>query len=54
MTFSPAFNPVFAKQGTTIFTVMSALAAEHKAVNLARAFPTWMGRKRSAPPPPKC
>jgi aspartate/methionine/tyrosine aminotransferase len=39
MVFSPAFNPVFARQGTTIFTVMSALAAEHKAVNLGQGFP---------------
>ncbi len=33
------FNPVFAKLPTTIFTVMSALAAEHKAVNLGQGFP---------------
>jgi aspartate/methionine/tyrosine aminotransferase len=43
MTFSPAFNPVFAKQGTTIFTVMSALATEHKAVNLGQGFPDLDG-----------
>lgn len=36
---STSFNPVFAKLGTTIFTVMSALAAEHKAVNLGQGFP---------------
>ena len=33
------FNPVFANLGTTIFTVMSALAVEHKAVNLGQGFP---------------
>ncbi|MDE3115656.1 MAG: aminotransferase [Pseudomonadota bacterium] len=33
------FNPVFAGLGTTIFTVMSALAVEHKAVNLGQGFP---------------
>lgn len=33
------FNPVFAAQGTTIFTVMSALANEHGAVNLGQGFP---------------
>jgi len=32
-------NPVFAGQGTTIFTVMSALAAEHGAINLGQGFP---------------
>ncbi|HKD46343.1 MAG TPA: aminotransferase [Rhizomicrobium sp.] len=43
MTFSPAFNPVFARQGTTIFTVMSALATEHRAVNLGQGFPDLDG-----------
>jgi len=33
------FNPVFANLGTTIFTVMSALAVEHNAVNLGQGFP---------------
>jgi len=33
------FNPVFGTLGTTIFTVMSALAAEHQAVNLGQGFP---------------
>jgi methionine aminotransferase len=28
--------------GTTIFTVMSALAAEYKAVNLGQGFPDFM------------
>ncbi len=32
-------NPVFAGLGTTIFTVMSALASEHGAVNLGQGFP---------------
>jgi aspartate/methionine/tyrosine aminotransferase len=42
MTASPGtsrFNPVFGSLGTTIFTVMSALAAEHGAVNLGQGFP---------------
>jgi aspartate/methionine/tyrosine aminotransferase len=43
MTFSPTFNPVFARQGTTIFTVMSALANEHKAINLGQGFPDLDG-----------
>lgn len=34
-----AFNPAFANLPTTIFTVMSALAAEHDAVNLGQGFP---------------
>jgi len=33
------FNPVFTGLGTTIFTVMSALAAEHGAINLGQGFP---------------
>ena len=32
-------NPVFASLGTTIFTVMSALANEHGAINLGQGFP---------------
>ena len=32
-------NPVFAGLGTTIFTVMSALATEHRAINLGQGFP---------------
>jgi aspartate/methionine/tyrosine aminotransferase len=35
----PQGNPVFAGQGTTIFTVMSALAVEHGAINLGQGFP---------------
>ncbi len=34
-----SLNPVFAGLGTTIFTVMSALAVEHDAVNLGQGFP---------------
>ena len=33
------FNPVFSGLPTTIFTVMSALAVEHKAINLGQGFP---------------
>lgn len=33
------FNPVFADLPTTIFTVMSALAVERKAINLGQGFP---------------
>lgn len=40
---TPSFNPVFADLGTTIFTVMSALAGEHKAVNLGQGFPDLDG-----------
>lgn len=32
-------NPLFSDMGTTIFTVMSALALEHKAINLGQGFP---------------
>lgn len=36
-------NPVFAELPTTIFTVMSALACEHDAVNLGQGFPDSNG-----------
>jgi N-succinyldiaminopimelate aminotransferase len=36
-------NPVFAELGTTVFTVMSALAQEHGAVNLGQGFPDTDG-----------
>jgi len=39
MSSTPAFSPIFANLPTTIFTVMSALAAEHGAVNLGQGFP---------------
>jgi len=35
----PIFNPAFARLPTTIFTVMSALASEHGAINLGQGFP---------------
>jgi aspartate/methionine/tyrosine aminotransferase len=34
-------NPIFANLPTTIFTRMSALAAEHRAVNLGQGFPDF-------------
>jgi N-succinyldiaminopimelate aminotransferase len=34
-----SLNPVFDALGTTIFTVMSTLAAEHGAINLGQGFP---------------
>jgi len=39
MSDKPGFNPVFANLPTTIFTVMSALATEHGAINLGQGFP---------------
>jgi methionine aminotransferase len=39
--FTPALISRLPKVGTTIFTVMSALAAEHKAVNLGQGFPDF-------------
>lgn len=36
---SAEFNPVFSELPTTIFTVMSALAAEYSAINLGQGFP---------------
>ena len=36
-------NPVFAGLPTTIFTVMSALATEHQAINLGQGFPDLDG-----------
>ena len=35
-------NTLLTATGTTIFTVMSALAAEHGAINLGQGFPTPM------------
>ncbi len=34
-----SFSRVFAGQGTTIFSIMSALATEHSAINLGQGFP---------------
>lgn len=39
----PPFNPVYAGLGTTIFTTMSALAAETGALNLGQGFPETDG-----------
>ncbi|WP_460482360.1 pyridoxal phosphate-dependent aminotransferase [Comamonas humi] len=38
---TPAFESRLPAVGTTIFTVMSALAAEHQAVNLGQGFPDF-------------
>ncbi len=38
---TPSFPSKLPNVGTTIFTVMSALAAEHKAVNLGQGFPDF-------------
>ncbi len=38
---TPAFPSKLTHVGTTIFTVMSALATEHKAVNLGQGFPDF-------------
>ena len=39
---TPALKTKLPAVGTTIFTVMSALAAEHKAVNLGQGFPDFV------------
>ena len=36
-------NAIFDNLGTTVFTVMSALAVEHKSVNLGQGFPDGNG-----------
>jgi methionine aminotransferase len=41
MTTTPTFPSRLPHVGTTIFTVMSALAAEHRAVNLGQGFPDF-------------
>jgi aspartate/methionine/tyrosine aminotransferase len=46
MNGSTSFNPVFGALGTTIFTVMSALATEHGAINLGQGFPDEDGPLR--------
>jgi N-succinyldiaminopimelate aminotransferase len=38
-TSTPRSNPVFGALGTTIFSVMSALAVKHDAINLGQGFP---------------
>ena len=40
-TTNPAFHSRLPNVGTTIFTVMSALATQHKAVNLGQGFPDF-------------
>lgn len=39
----PALETKLPGVGTTIFTVMSALAAEHGAINLSQGFPDFSG-----------
>ncbi len=41
MTFTPLIKSRLPQVGTTIFTVMSALALEHQAVNLGQGFPDF-------------
>jgi methionine aminotransferase len=41
MPFTPTINSRLPRVGTTIFTVMSALAQEHGAVNLGQGFPDF-------------
>ena len=36
-------NSIFSALGTTIFTVMSQLAVEHRAINLGQGFPDGNG-----------
>ena len=38
---TPAFPSRLPKVGTTVFTVMSALATEHQAINLGQGFPDF-------------
>lgn len=38
---TPSFPSRLPKVGTTVFTVMSALAAERKAINLGQGFPDF-------------
>ncbi len=38
---SPTFPSLLPKVGTTVFTVMSALATQHKAINLGQGFPDF-------------
>ena len=45
-------NSILSRYGTTIFTVMSGLAAEYGDINLGQGFPTKRGRSRSAGLPP--
>lgn len=36
-------NSILSGYGTTVFTVMTALANEHRAINLGQGFPDWEG-----------
>ena len=53
---TPTIESRLPRVGTTIFTVMSALATEHRAVNLGQGFPDFdcdpragrRGRRRDA------
>ncbi len=48
-------NALLAATGTTVFTVMSALATEHGAINLGQGFPDTDGPATCcAPPPTRC
>lgn len=42
----PTFNTKLPKVGTTVFTVMSQLASEYKALNLGQGFPDFEGPQR--------
>jgi methionine aminotransferase len=46
MTTTPSLQSRLPAVGTTIFTVMSALAVEHQAVNLGQGFPDFEGDPR--------
>ncbi len=39
--FTPAIDSKLPQTGTTIFTVMSALATTHQAINLGQGFPDF-------------
>ena len=41
MNYPLALHSKLPNTGTTIFTVMSALAREHKAINLSQGFPDF-------------
>ncbi len=45
-------NPLFTGLPTTIFEVMSRLAADTGAINLGQGFPDVDGRRNSAARPP--
>ena len=45
-------NELLSGIGTTVFTVMSALAAQHGSINLGQGFPDSDGPPTCWPPPP--